>query len=242
MKQDLPFVLYIASNFWNLILFFLVFLLALDIILVRWLSLSKIAWKRVDYIWLTVAVLGLLSSSADSRRLLSVNQIENQRIFTQEKYKDFRRQVEFGKGIAVCRQFIKTEYSPPDLERSQKEYDNVCEYYRNLDAALPKNASEKPQPIELPSALNRPNTNERILEEDFSRLDNFLLSYNKAQQDYAELESSQKKTDFENTATILGPLLFSFALALRVVKVTGEVKLERLESAKKMNETNLLDS
>jgi len=225
MKQNLPFIPYITSNFWALLGLFIFFLIALDLILVRWLKLGKIAWKRVDYIWLAVAALGLLSASSEARRLLATNLLENQKAFTATNYDFLRQQVQFGTGPAICRQFVRTQYSPDDLEEAQKEYDLACEFYKSLSASIPANVSEKFQPVEIPSNLKKPSVKDKILLEDFNRLDRLFGEYNQSRRDLEELIASQSRSNLEVAAAILGPLLLAFALALRITKVTGELKL-----------------
>jgi hypothetical protein len=225
MKQNLPFITDITSNFWALLGVFAFFLIALDLILVRWLKLGKTAWKRVDYIWLAVAALGLISASSEARRLLATNLLENQKAFTAANYDFLRQHVQFGTGPAICRQFVRTQYSPDNLEDAQKEFDLACGFYRSLLASIPDNVSEKFQPVELPTNLKKPNVKEKMLLEDFDRLDKIFGEYNQSRRELEELIASQNRSGFEMSVAILGPLLLAFALALRMTKVTGELKL-----------------
>ncbi len=227
MKQDLPLITYLTSNFWALLGIFVFFLFTLDIILVRWLKLGKTAWKRVDYIWLAVAGLGLLSTSSEARRLLATNLIENQKVFTAALYSHFQQQVQFGTGPVICRQFVRTQYSPENLDEAQREYDVACEYFKSLVTVLPATVSEEFDRVEIPSSLKRPSVTDRILIEDFKRLDQAFGDYDQAQQVLEELVASQSRSNLEMTVAILGPLLLAFALALRITKVTGEIKLEK---------------
>jgi hypothetical protein len=227
MKQNLPFITYLSSNFWVLLGVFVFFLVVLDLILVRWLKLGKAAWKRVDYIWLAVAALGLLSTSSEARRLLATNLLENQKVFTAASYSHFRYLAEFGTGPVICRQFTQTQYSPENLDEMQREYDLACEYYKSLVAALPTTVPEKFDRVEMPSNLKRLSFTDKILVEDFRRLDRAFGDYAQAQKELEELVASQSRSNLEMSAAILGPLLLAFALALRITKVTGEIKLEK---------------
>jgi len=41
---------------------FAFFLVAFNVILVRWLKLGRVAWKRIEYVWLGFAALAWIST------------------------------------------------------------------------------------------------------------------------------------------------------------------------------------
>ena len=67
----------------------------------------------------------------------------------------------------------------------------------------------------------------------FDRFDQSIKGYNEAITDYENVIKSQERTVSEEILIVLGPILIAFALALRTVKVTGEVKLEKIDAEKK---------
>jgi hypothetical protein len=224
--NDLPFPLRIASNPWRLIIAFVIFLIVFDLVLVRLLRLNKIAWKRIDYIWLIIAALGLLSTATESRRLLAVNEIEVVKFRAASEYKFLQSEIRSAKNW-ICSPFHRTEYSPPDYDEIVQEFSKACDYY---DSLLVNLSSEPPTNFgrfDLPKNIQRPNVKNDSLRDSFIRLDSYIERYNQFSTEHANLIKLNDKTEFERGLTLLGPLLLAFALALRITKVTGEIKLER---------------
>lgn len=52
---------------------FAVALIGFHLVLVFWLKLGRTAWKRVDYIWLIIGALGILSALERPREVVSKN-------------------------------------------------------------------------------------------------------------------------------------------------------------------------
>lgn len=227
MDSSTSLLLYSASNFWIVILLFVVLSAISHLVLINWLKIGKIGWKRIDYIWLAAAALGLLGTTAEVRKFNATNLIESRKISTESAYKSFRSQIEFGTGPAVCGPFIRTEYSPKNFDELQNEYSLACEYNKRILTLIPENISKDYQPIELPAIVIRPQLNDKLITSDFSRVDKYLKDYNESQKELQLLLGSQKRTNAEETAVVFGPFLLAFALALRVVKVRGEILLEK---------------
>ena len=226
MNEHLPLLPSLASSFWSLLVVFVVSLGILYLLLVRVFPLGKIGWKRVDYVWLAVAVIGLLSTSSDACRLIAENRYENQILYTALSYDAFHREVESGTGIAICREFNRTEFSPPNLDAIQKEYNAVCNYYKDLIQHVPQKLNDGKR-VQFPTSLVRPDVTDKMLVRDFERLQQSFDEYEKDQTVQEGLATAKTKSDLERSATIIGPLLLTFALAFRVVKVIGEVKIEK---------------
>jgi hypothetical protein len=56
---------------------FIVFTVVLNIVLVRFLKLTDLQWKRVDYVWLTSALLGVLAASSQVSHYVAKSYSEN---------------------------------------------------------------------------------------------------------------------------------------------------------------------
>ena len=73
-------------------------------------------------------------------------------------------------------------------------------------------------------AQNEPN---RVTKDSVDSLHQSVDVYNLVVREHAGLLESQEKSEFERTLAMLSPLLLAVALALRITKVTGEIRLER---------------
>jgi hypothetical protein len=63
---------------------------AFDLILVRWLKLSDSKWKKIEYIWLGTAALGILTASTQAGRFIGINSSRNTEPVLQAGYSEVR--------------------------------------------------------------------------------------------------------------------------------------------------------
>jgi hypothetical protein len=186
----------------------------------KW-KLRRTGWKIVDYIWLTMAVLGLVAGVSEVRRMFAAAQIESQRSLMLSRYEDLRRAVQFLSGDAICRQFVKSEYSPPNLESIQQEYNQVCDYARQLYAKM---TPKPPEDLESIGITDRPSVAQRLLSDILNRLDDHAAWFLSAKSAYRHTVKAAERSALERTLMAMSPLLLAVALALRITKVTGELK------------------
>ena len=202
---------------------FLAALLTFDVVFVRIWKLGKIGWKRVDYVWLGVAAIGLFGAAAEVRRMVSANVVEVRKARQIAAYSALRNHVRFMTGIVVCGTFVRSEDSPTNLNELQREHDEICRFASRLYKALPP---EPPDTLKQEQFRNRPGANSRILLEILSELDESLATYIATERVVAETVAARERTVGEVTFVVAWPLLLAVALALRITKVTGEIRLE----------------
>jgi hypothetical protein len=196
----------------------------------RWFRLGKIGWKRVDYIWLLLALSGVISYTAQSRSLLAKNLLSLAGDRLEGGYTILKGYVEMYDGSpAICRKFVTTEYSPPEPEfnRIQREYDEACVWFNRLAKAIPALRKENPAEIAWSALPSPPAFSERALIENVRTVRDAVGEFNSRLAAYQQLQSETKRYPSEETLTILAPLLLAVALALRITKVTGEIGIER---------------
>jgi hypothetical protein len=223
MNVPLPFF----AKLWVVGIIFIVFMVLLDLILVRWRRISAVAWKRVDYIWLGFAALGLIGAVAQSRQLTATNFLPYASQTKSLDFRNIRQYIEMEVGSpAICRTFTRTQYSPPpeEAERILHEYNRVCEWFNQVSATFPK--TEPSGEIPFTSLPASPEVTLKDLRETVAGLRVTFDYYNERARYVAMLRASTEHSDAEQALTLVSPLLLAFALALRITKVTGEVRLE----------------
>ena len=208
----------------TLLIIFVILLVILDVALVRVLRLGKVAWKRVDYVWLAITALGLISGAGEVRRLAASSSIEQQRDSRNFAYQRLLDSVRMTTGPSVWRTFVRSELSPPNFDEIQRHYDAVCKFAQTLLRALP---SEPPDELNHAVFSGRPATNHADLREQYAWIDESAKSYDDANEQYHSTAGSAERTSGEVALAVLSPLLLAVALALRFTKVTGEIGLER---------------
>jgi hypothetical protein len=206
-------------------------LFAFDVVLVRWLKLSKIAWKHVDYIWLGFAALGLFGSVSQVRMASATGQLDMYEARAMHSFESVRNSVTLYASSpgAICRTFVRTEYSPPpdELQRIQSEFDTTCAWVKQMNKSLSKHDMSPPKPVDRTTLPSRPNVTVNMLKEIYLSLDNQFGYFDQSMEDFETIHEASKKSSMETLLVFLSPFLLAIALALRITKVTGEIKHER---------------
>jgi hypothetical protein len=221
---SLPF----QAEIWPLLLFFFVLLIVFDLVLVRWLKLGRIAWKRVDYVWLGFSAIGLVGAASQARQFVASNlvRVYDERSMAAYSIARFVLDDDAKDNGYVCRTFVRSQYSPPpeEMGRAQRENDAACHWFKSVAALLPKDSRNLGLLSDqlLPA---QPQVDRRDLKETFDEFRKTVGEYNEAVRMRSDNENAAARSDLENTLIIIFPLLLAIALALRITKVTGEIKL-----------------
>jgi hypothetical protein len=220
----------LGANLPAVFLAFAIFLVAFDIILVRWLKLSKVTWKKVDYVWLGFASLGIFSAVSQVRVMTANAQADMFRegavlAFSSLRYLADSNASDPG---AICRTFVRSEYSPPpgEFDSTQREYNQACEWAKHVARTIPAKVPTPAKPISQGLLPARPSASAGDLKEMIDGLYFQFDVYNKHSEALSDLSEETKRTGTEDILIYFGPLLLVIALALRITKVTGEIRLE----------------
>ena len=205
-------------------------LLAFDVVLVRWLKLSKVAWKRVDYICLGFGAIGLLGAVAQVRMESASAQLdmyEGRAVHNFESVKYFVGSYASSPG-AICRAFVRSEYSPPpdEFQRAQNEYNVACAWMKQMNEALAKHVASPQKSIDRTSLPSRPNVSDNMLKDIFRSVDDQFGYFDQSMEDLVIIRVKSEYTYTEKLLVFLAPFLLAIALAIRITKVTGEIKHE----------------
>lgn len=191
-------------------------------VFVFWLKLDDLAWKKIDYIWLGAATLGILVSSSQADRLASRLHLENlEAPLTETAYKFLRSYL--ADPPSICRPRFRSEFSPLDFDQIVQEQQSLCKQSKEIAATMP---AQPPIPFPLLDKIGFASFGQDAKYEVW-----FVLEVNRLAEEYRHLqrqyaafsESAQRMPIAEKLFTVMGPLLLAFALALRITKVTGEL-------------------
>lgn len=221
MDKDFSYPLLISP-----ILMFAIFvalLIAFHLLLIKLRPLGKNGWKKVDYIWLGVAALGILGTAGALRRELASRFVDTAEIRARFSYDFARYQMTNLSGPAVCQTFIKSEFSPPNFEERQEESNRVCEFGRGALNRIPE---QMPKESSFPDFGKWPEVKDDLLREMFSQIDQAIDRYRVSRNTLDRLRYDARNSSLDDSLLFLSPYLFAIALALRITKVTGELRLE----------------
>lgn len=252
MDTDTPFIARLLSNYWIVFFIFVLTGFILHLILVRWRKLGKIAWKYIDYIWLAFATLGLLSATAEVRRFTASSIIDQKRASARTDYRIVVMTIDQGADYIWCRELNGTlspipgiDKLPGSLER-HKIYKPACDYFKSLQSKFPNDNISELKPVRFPNNLLRPNVIPQDFRPIFDDLDRAIETYNQSVSEYQKVNTLRERTSAEEILIVWGPILIAFALALRITKVTGEIKLEKMGAEEKkipvLEETKTLET
>lgn len=188
-------------------------------------NLSKKNWKRIDYIWLGAAAMGVISLAADVRISVANNWLEMEKVRAVGILDSIRYLAQEPESSHFCMTFVKSEYSPKDFDNKQNEYRIGCEWRKELSKKLSVINSEETPPLkyeDLPPVL----FDDPILNETVIWLKDRLNDYKVQLKILSETKSAAEKTGWESTLAYFAPFLICIALALRITKVSGEVRHE----------------
>jgi hypothetical protein len=232
MNDDFP--LPVTAHPFYVGLVFSVAAVVFHILFVRTLKLDKIAWKRVDYIWLGVGTLGLFGAATEVRRMVATSVLETRNADQRNRYSELRDRVRSMTG-SYCRaaagfplvldDWFGVEHHSEDERR---QYKAVCEFGKDLLKALPSEAPTtlSDEPFRgfrgLPFGLT-----DGTLRATIDGVNESLLAYRSAERAVARVTVARERTPAEIAVTVPAPFLLALALALRITKVSGEIRLEQ---------------
>lgn len=225
---------WITSPWWILV-FFIVSLVILHILFVRQFPLSSVGWKQSDYIWLPMALLGIIGSVNENRTIV----IETRLFMAMDQSAAALHRViyaaESGTSIAICRTFVVSPESPPPevMAKTQREFDAQCAWFKKVVAALKTHATkDNRERLDVVQLIGQQPSGGHVL--TYHELEQSLAWYNETLEYLKKLEEAKKDSSSIAAFRFLVPLLIALALALRITKVTGEIALERARQPPKV--------
>ena len=189
-------------------------------------NLTKRGWKVVDYFWLGVGLLGVIGSVGIGRQAIAENLLTTARARVNFFASEVESALRFGTSGAICRRFVRTEFSPPpeEFDRLQREFDAQCAWFTQAIERLKASPLAKREPLRFEDLGGSPPVGaDRWTSEHAHET---VSRYNAAVAELERLSHDAKRTDLELALLIVGPFLLVVALALRIAKVTGELRHE----------------
>jgi hypothetical protein len=188
--------------------------------------LGKRGWKLVDYIWLGAASLALIGTIAQARmnyakelhsslETLVAPWPDSAQIYVNPEYYD---------GI-ICRTFVRSPLSPPpeEFNKTVAEYDLACSWMHLVTDHLQKIGRwDRIDTSQLPAA---PRSSEQTILRFEAEISDAFRRHNTLVDKRKALEAAQSRSDLEELIAVLSPICAMLALALRITKVTGELRL-----------------
>lgn len=191
-------------------------------------NLRKRCWKVIDYIWLGTALLGVIGSVSVGRQAVAQGLLTTALTVVESSASEVETALHFGASGAICRRFVRSEFSPPQAEfdRIQREFDAQCTWFTQAIERLNSSPFPNRKPVS-PEDLGGPPPKGG---DDWAstRVLGTIQRYNAAITQLKRLSEDARQTDLELMLTVVGPFLLVIALAMRIAKVSGEIRLSSM--------------
>ena len=235
--EDFPLPLMTSTS--AVLLCFLGAVLIFHFLLVWPRNIGKRCWKLVDYAWLSIAVLGVFGGVAANRKDAATSLRDMSSFRVAAAIDNVASAIEFGNSGAICRRFTQSEYSPPPdkFARIQDQYDLECAWFKAAKENMPS-AIGKGEEVHLQDLGSIPPKDGDAFA--IESLTKSLARYNSSIARQRSLFAESRETRAEETLRYLGPFLIALAIALRIAKVTGELRHDAL--GKMHNRPQSIDS
>lgn len=184
--------------------------------------LGKVGWKRTDYCWALAVLVGLVGSSIKIRQEVAGAYINGHaEAAVGASYRHLRASVLALAGEGICR---APAGAGPEADELRRQHDAVCRFGRAAIDHLPT----RPAAVEVLEPLaGRPPVTSPVLLDYYRSLDQALAEYREARIRLDDLEADRRYSLFDVLVLLLSPVLVAVGAALRVVKISGEVEIEK---------------
>ncbi|PNQ63040.1 hypothetical protein [Vibrio sagamiensis] len=180
-------------------------------------NFCKRKWKYVDYLWPIIAGVGMLGAVSEIRSSVADNwaQTEQTRAVTiLEAIQDYSVQQ------------IKSEFCSGLIPATEQQtYNEACRWYLSVAKYL-KFLEFKQLPKISHNQLFASAPNSDWAKDDVVWVQGMVDEYQKQKTQYEQTKLAQIKHPLERIFWYVSPYLICFAVALRLTKVTGELRLE----------------
>ncbi|AZL86173.1 hypothetical protein EIJ81_09310 [Aliivibrio salmonicida] len=183
-------------------------------------NLSKIQWKKVDYLWPLVAGIGLMGTVSEVRSRVASDWAETEHtraVLSLESINDYT--------VNQLKSFLCA--SEPRVNRGVESQQSCSWFLNSANYLQSVNFNELPNLTfdSLPEITFR----SELIESDVMWLQGMFDNYQSQKYAYESTVLETKKHPLEELFWYLSPYLICIAISVRVTKVSAELKMERQE-------------
>ena len=200
---------------------FLLFCIALGLLLGLIVPVTSIHWRIVDVSAILLGGVGFFSIVGEASRLIPANTLQYKRMNAAATLSGLKHCAGIFVSL-ICVKFIRTEISPPTLDLDQRQHDIACPWARNivksiedLDSSLLPTITREIIPPLPAGAADNSYLNDR--REDILKWVDWYID---ARSSLDKHERSLERSGLEELAIFLGPFLVAAAVGLALFKAT----------------------
>lgn len=225
----------------SILAFLLVFAPALLIchkLLLPRLGHNEIAWQRIDYVWIGLAIFGLIGTVQNNRSEMASNFVSvwNERATNSLLHAHSIAESYSKPDSHLCTKGERSKSSPPPdiFDAIERDYANACDWFRSLRSILPTSLNDIPSDFAFSSLPTPPQLYSPAASapaEAINDLRNTISQLLEAETQIKAHQGEIAHPDLFRAAHFFGPFVLAIALAIRLTKVTAEIRIKRRKIA-----------
>jgi hypothetical protein len=227
-----------TASAYALLIVFVVALLISHAALLPLLGYNEIRWQYIDYVWLPLALLGLIGAVQLNRSEVASYYVSVWNVRATDSLARMQHMAESYSRTEshLCQKGLRSDFSPPPdiFDAIERDHTSTCDWFKLLRSKLPKSLKDVPPGFEFGSLPVPPNLRSPAASGPAEAIDNLRNELTR----YTEAETQTKvhQTEMEppfllRLAKYFGPFIIAIALALRITKVTGEIRIKNRKVA-----------
>ena len=192
---------------------------------------SKIFWKKIDYLWISLGVIGIIGSTFSLRSEYSKARNNLYEHYLAIDYNGLIESVNWNKKYFSS---DGTGFNYDEFEdKTQAERFKNAELYYQSFSTLTQNLRDtivKEKTLEYLDTLTlnfeefKTNINNDYVVQTSESVEYYLKELNSSKNQYIENKDLGSKSSLNWTILFISPYLFAIAIAIRLTKVTAEIK------------------
>jgi hypothetical protein len=177
--------------------------------------------KKVDYYWLGFAALSLVSAATSQRQILAQGELDLSRRMVVSTVRDLKYAGKLAQQYTCDTPWIYPIIPVPEAIQRYNTREAACAWFTELKNQLDRTELDlgsaikildQPLPTTVPSSWN------------YSPLNDVVRAAKGTLAENRQLEADAQTSDAEKILIVILPYLLAVALALRITKVTGELR------------------
>lgn len=211
------------------ILFTLFWILIFHIIFIKLCKLNATQWKIVDYIWLSVGIVGVILAISKNQTIAAERQLSIDTMRLRNSHRMILSEMKTNQEYYREFLFVEGPLSPDNFNEIKEQYKLASVWFRewienspvlNLEGELPPEFNTPPHPSIVLGSIH----------ENIRHIELQIEFYDFSRNEYLKTLEATRLNIFEALLFATSPFLLAIAASLRLTKVTGEIRLSKVES------------
>lgn len=207
----------IISPFWIVIVTIILWIILFQIFY-RFLKLSEANWKRLEYIWLFIGLIGLVNVVVENRKTYNFYNSERVSNYIRSSIKNINSDLS---SFKVCFKYNKTDFSPEDFDERQYDQDLICSWSKTYKIKLDTLGIPQRKLDTISKTSFNFKTNE--MDDFITDFNEMIKTVNSEIKEYKTYREEYKTEEWKNFARTFGVLFIMIAFSIRLSIATKNV-------------------